>query len=176
MPILPRLRRDRVLSRLRHDRDSFLSRLRRDGGSVSLWVVMFAFITMILLTLVVDGGQVMIAKSRAADIAEQAARAAADDIAPAALRQGQVTIAGDACDANGPAAGLVSTYAKGDKVTATMQSCAIGTDGQGNPDVTVGIQVSMTPVIPAGAFSNVQVSASETAYLACGSADARTAC
>ena len=62
---------------------------RRDRGSVSLWVVIFAFVTMVLLTLLVDGGQVMIAKSQAADIAEQAARAAADDIAPAALRNGQ---------------------------------------------------------------------------------------
>ncbi len=68
---------------------------------MSLWVVIFAFVTMVLLTLVVDGGQVMIAKSRAADIAEQAARAAADDIAPAALRNGQVAIAGNACDHNG---------------------------------------------------------------------------
>ena len=44
-----------------------------DRGSVSLWVVMFAFVTLALLILVVDGGQVIIAKSRAADIAEQAA-------------------------------------------------------------------------------------------------------
>ena len=53
-----------------------------DRGSVSLWVVMFAFVTLALLILVVDGGQVIIAKSRAADIAEQAARAAADDHRP----------------------------------------------------------------------------------------------
>ena len=68
-------------------------RLREDRGSVSLWVVIFAFVTLALLVLIVDGGQVIVAKSRAADIAEQAARAAADDINPAALRNGQVTIA-----------------------------------------------------------------------------------
>ena len=151
--------------------------VRQDRGSVSLWVVLFAFTTMVLLTLVVDGGQVMIAKSRAADIAEQAARAAADDISPAALRNDdQVVVAGGACGATGPAADLISTYAKGGDVTASMQSCAIGTDAQGTPDVTVGVQVSMTPVIPAGAFSSIQVSASETAYLACGTADQQTAC
>ena len=33
----------------------------RNRGSVSLWVVIFAFVTMVLLTLVVVGGQVMIA-------------------------------------------------------------------------------------------------------------------
>ena len=42
-----------------------------DRGSISLWVVIFAFTTMALLVLVVDGGQTMNAKSRAADIAEQ---------------------------------------------------------------------------------------------------------
>ncbi len=71
---------------------------RTDRGSVSLWVVIFAFVTLYLLVLVVDGGQVIVAKSRAADIAEQAARAAADDINPVALRNGQVAIAAGACD------------------------------------------------------------------------------
>jgi Flp pilus assembly protein TadG len=153
-----------------------LRRRHGDRGSVSVWVVIFAFTTMILLTLVVDGGQVMIAKSRAADIAEQAARAAADDIDPAALRGGQVAIAQGACDAAGPAAGLITSYAKGVGVTASMQSCAIGTGPGGAPDVTVAVQVSMKPAIPAGAFSAISVSASETAYLACGTANVRTAC
>jgi Flp pilus assembly protein TadG len=145
--------------------------LRRDRGSVSLWVVIFAFVT-----LVVDGGQVMIAKSRAADIAEQAARAAADDIATGALRNGQVAIAGGACDAVGPAAGLISTYAKGVDVTALMRSCAIGTGPEGTPDVTVGVRVSIKPAIPAGAFSAISVTATETAYLACGTATQVVAC
>jgi Flp pilus assembly protein TadG len=147
---------------------------RGDRGSVSIWVVIFAFITMILLTLVVDGGQVMIAKSRAADIAEQAARAAADDIEPATLRAGQVAIAQGACDLNtGPAAGLVAMYGKG---AASLRNCSIGTDAQGDPDVTVQVQLSVSTAIPAPAFSGITVSASETAYLACGTADARTAC
>jgi Flp pilus assembly protein TadG len=147
---------------------------RRDRGSVSVWVVIFAFVTMILLTLVVDGGQVMIAKSRAADIAEQAARAAADDINPATLRAGQVAIAQGACDlGNGPAAGLVAMYGKG---TASLRNCSIGTDAQGDPDVTVQVQLSVSTAIPAPAFTGVTVSASETAYLACGTAGARTAC
>jgi Flp pilus assembly protein TadG len=150
--------------------------LRRDRGSVSLWVVIFAFVTLVLLALVVDGGQVMIAKSRAADIAEQAARAAADDIDLATLRTGQVAIAQGACDAAGPAAGLVTTYAKGVGVTASMQSCAVGTGPGGAPDVTVAVQVAVRPAIPSGLFSAISVSASETAYLACGTANVRTAC
>jgi len=152
------------------------TRLRQDRGSVSLWVVIFAFVTLALLILVVDGGQVIVAKSRAADIAEQAARAAADDIDPGALRQGQVTIAPGACGIPGPASDLVSTYQKGVGVTASMQGCTIGTGPQGAPDVTVRVQVSMTPVIPVTPFGTINVTASETAFLACGTADARVAC
>jgi Flp pilus assembly protein TadG len=147
-----------------------------DRGSVSVWVVIFAFTTMVLLTLIVDGGQVMIAKSQAADIAEQAARAVADDISPAALRANRIALAAGACGAAGPAAGLISSYAKGVGVTASMQSCTVGTSALGTPEVTVGVQVSTHPAIPTGAFSAIDVSATETAYLACGTADARTAC
>ena len=148
----------------------------RDRGSVSLWVVIFAFVTLALLILIVDGGQVIVAKSRAADIAEQAARAAADDINPAALRNGDVTIAAGACGIPGPASDLISTYQKGVGVTASMLDCHVGTGPQGAPDVTVQVQVSMKPFIPVNPFSTINVQASETAYLACGTADARVAC
>ena len=148
----------------------------RDRGSVSLWVVIFAFVTLALLILVVDGGQVIVAKSRAADIAEQAARAAADDINPAALRNGHVTIAAGACATPGPASDLVSTYQKGVGVTASMLGCQPGTALQGAPDVTVRVQVSMKPFIPVSPFGTITVTATETAFLACGTADARVAC
>lgn len=159
----------------------------RDRGAVAIWVVIFAFITMVLLILLVDGGQVMAAKSRAADIAEQAARAAADDINPASLRAGrQITLALGACGPAGPAASLVASYAKGVGVTATMQGCDVGTAAQGTPgaargttevpEVTVTVQVSTHAAIPAGLFSTIQVSARESAYLACGTADALAAC
>jgi Flp pilus assembly protein TadG len=159
-------------------------RRSRDRGAVSIWVVIFAFITVVLLILLVDGGQVMIAKSRAADIAEQAARAAADDINPASLRSGgQIALAAGACGPAGPAAGLVSSYAKGVGVTASMQGCSVGTaeaPGAGTtsqvPEVQVTVQVSTRAAIPDGLFSTIQVSASESAYLACGSADALAAC
>jgi uncharacterized membrane protein len=148
----------------------------KDRGSVSLWVVMFAFVTLALLILVVDGGQVIVAKSRAADIAEQAARAAADDINPGMLRTGQVTIDPGACLVPGPASELVSTYQKGVGVQASMQGCVIGTDPQGAPDVTVEVRVSMTPFLPVSPFGTINVTATETAFLACGTADARVAC
>jgi Flp pilus assembly protein TadG len=147
-----------------------------DRGSVSLWVVMFAFVTLALLILVVDGGQVIVAKSRAADIAEQAARAAADDIDPGALRNGNVEIAAGACGVPGPASELVSTYQKGVGVTATMLTCNPGRGPEGAPDVTVQVQVSMKPFLPVNPFGTITVTATETAFLACGTAGARVAC
>ena len=57
-----------------------------DQGSVAVFTVVFAVAVIFLLALIVDGGNAMNARERAADIAGQAARAAADDISPATLR------------------------------------------------------------------------------------------
>ena len=87
-----------------------------------------------------------------------------------------MTIAAGACDTAGPASDLISTYQKGVGVTASMLDCHVGTGPQGAPDVTVRVQVSMKPFIPVNPFSTINVQAAETAYLACGTADARVAC
>lgn len=155
--------------------------IRRDRGSVSLWVVIFAFIAFWLLIVVVDGGQVMNAKSRAADIAEQAARAAAEDVNVPALRAGTVQIEPAACDAGGPADNLVQTYAKGIGVTASMTNPSGGPPCQvetinGVPAVQVWVQVQMKSTFPIPPFTTITAQTSETAYLACGSNTKRTAC
>lgn len=144
----------------------------KDRGSVSAWVVVFAAVTLVLLWLVVDGGQVMAAKSRAADIAEQAARAAADyGIKIPALRSGTVQI--DMVAGCAAAANVVTSYSKG---TATISGpCVPGNSALGRT-VTVQIQMSYTPVIPSPLFPGTRVTGSATAYLACGNANARTAC
>ncbi len=59
---------------------------RGDRGSVSVYVVMLAVPFLMLAGLVVDGGGVLVAKQRAADEAEQAARAGANAIDIAVLR------------------------------------------------------------------------------------------
>ena len=53
---------------------------------MAVFTVVFAVAVIFLLALIVDGGNAMNARERAADIAGQAARAAADDISPATLR------------------------------------------------------------------------------------------
>jgi len=152
-----------------------------DRGSVSLWLVIFAFTTIALLVLVVDGGQTMNAKSRAADIAEQAARAAADDVNVGQLRGGTIGLGGNACDLKqGPAAQLVASYAAGvPGATATLTNCTSSvTDVGGNPSLTVTatVQLSVRPALPVPPFTTISATAQETAYLACGSADQREAC
>ncbi len=51
-----------------------------DRGTVALFTAIFAVFVLVLAGLLVDGGLAIHARQRAADIAEQAARAAADDI------------------------------------------------------------------------------------------------
>ncbi len=174
-----RVRPSAPLARHPHGRQ----RRGRDRGSVSLWVIIFAFTTLALLVLVVDGGQTMNAKSRAADIAEQAARAAADDVSVAGLRagQGKVALAGGACDLqNGPAAQLVADYAgrvPGSTVTLTRCTPSVTTvGGTAAVSVTAAVQLSVRPALPVPPFQTINATAQETAYLACGSADQREAC
>ena len=51
-----------------------------ERASIAVFTVVFAVAVVLLTALIVDGGIAMNAKERAADIAEQAARAAAGDI------------------------------------------------------------------------------------------------
>jgi Flp pilus assembly protein TadG len=150
----------------------------RDRGSVALWAVIVTFAVLVLLTFVVDGGQLMNAKERAADVAEQAARAAANDIDITQLRSGQVAISPQACDTAGPAASLVASYAKGTGLNAVIPAsyrnqpgCKTGTmvTGTGPQNfATVTVEVTTNPVIPLGIFGSYQIPATETAFLDCG--------
>lgn len=59
-----------------------------DRGSGAIAVVIFALLFVVLASFVVDGGMAISRRERAADLAEQAARAAAQDIDVDALRSG----------------------------------------------------------------------------------------
>ncbi len=60
----------------------------RDAGSVTVLVAVLGFALLLMLGLVVDGGRQLIAYRRAANDAEQAARAGAGALNPAGLRTG----------------------------------------------------------------------------------------
>jgi hypothetical protein len=131
-----------------------------------VFTVIFAIAVIALTALIVDGGIAMNARERAADIAEQAARAAAGDIDVIALRRtGVATIGPGACTLAGQ---LVQQYAAGsatgvDAVTsATMNGCAVGADS-----ATVQVTITTRPLIP-GVLGDFTETAQESATAQCG--------
>jgi Flp pilus assembly protein TadG len=136
-----------------------------DRGSVTIWLVIFAFTSLILLAFIVDGGQYMNARERAADIAEQAARAGANQVSVADLRAGNFVIPrAAACAA---AQSLVTSYASGslspnDAGATTMSYCNVN-----GPTVTVRVSVAVTAPFPLGTAFGA-TGAQESATLECG--------
>jgi Flp pilus assembly protein TadG len=133
---------------------------------VAVFTVIFAMAVILLTALIVDGGVAMNARERAADIAEQAARAAAGDINVATLRStGVATIDRGACTLAGQ---LVQQYARGssagvDAVTsAAMDSCLAGPD-----TATVQVTITTRPLIP-GVLGDFTETAQESATAQCG--------
>ncbi len=139
-----------------------------ERGSIAVFTVVFAIAVIFLTALILDGGVAMNAKERAADIAEQAARAAADNIDVVALRlTGKAAIGPGAC----PLAGtLVATYAQGastglDAVTsATMDTCTapVGADA-----ATVQVTITTRPLVP-GVLGSFTETAQASATAECG--------
>ena len=128
-----------------------------ERGSASLFVVFFALAALALASLLVDMGSAINAQERAADLAEQAARAAADTIDVASLRGGTVAI--DQRTACASAGNLIQAYASTSGIRAAMsQPCQYPSARQ----VTVYVQVTTTPVISAF-FGSFTMRAHETA-------------
>jgi Flp pilus assembly protein TadG len=133
-----------------------------DRGSVSLFLVIFTFAAFTLLALLVDGGTALNAKMRAADIAEQAARAAANQVDVAGLRSPDPTVAigPGACEA---AAVIVGQYQVTSHTSASMRDCDAPT---GATVAKVYVSVTTSPVIPL--FGSFTMSAEATASPVCG--------
>jgi Flp pilus assembly protein TadG len=135
----------------------------RDRGSISLFLAIFAVAALALLALLVDGGTAINARERAADIAEQAARAAANQIDVADLRSGnpQVMIGPGACVA---ADSTVAQYQAASHLAASVHNCDAPV---GATSATVQVSVQTRPLIPL-MFGNFTMTASATAYPQCG--------
>jgi Flp pilus assembly protein TadG len=102
---------------------------------MAVFVVVFGVAVLLLAGLLVDGGAAINARLRAADIAEQAARAGADTIDVDHLRAtGNVRLqgGGQACTR---AAAIVRAH--GD-ATAALAGCSLGGGGQ---QVTVSVRL-----------------------------------
>lgn len=130
---------------------------RSDRGSTAIIVVLFSVGVFALAGLVVDLGAVMNANLRAADIAEQAARAGADTIDEDRLREtGEIQIrdAGVAC---ARARNIVGAH---QEASAVLESCAV----EGGQRVTVSVKTEWKAIFLAVAgFEGGIVSAEVTA-------------
>lgn len=100
-----------------------------DRGSLALFVIVFAVAVLALAALLVDVGSAMNVKQRAADAAEQAARAAADDVSLTGLRQSGVAEI-DTTSACAQAGQLVGQYARANDVSLALDTSQ-GYDGTG---------------------------------------------
>jgi Flp pilus assembly protein TadG len=151
MPVPPRLKALRS------------RRPRGERGSFTFAVIFWALIAMMLAGLVVDGGLSVTERQRAGDIAEQAARASANDLDQNALRAGRYVLAAQACD---QAKALVA--ASGTDVSLT------GCDSTGTlrlanglvvPTVTVRVRVQYAPILVGMFYSGlVTANAAATAH------------
>jgi type II secretory pathway pseudopilin PulG len=128
-----------------------------EQGSVTVFVVFFAMVALALASLLVDVGNAVNAQERAADLAEQAARSAANAISVADLRNGTVVI--DQARACVNALNLIQAYADAGRIDAAMTGpCTYPSPRQ----VTVYVSVTTTPLISAF-FGSFTMRAHETA-------------
>jgi Putative Flp pilus-assembly TadE/G-like len=128
-----------------------------DRGSLTLFVLFFAITALVLASLLVDVGSAVNAQERAADLAEQAARAGANAIDLAALRNGNVVV--DRSDACVSAGQVIQKYATISGIDAAMtQNCTY----PGPRQVTVYVSVTTKPIITTF-FGSFTMKAHETA-------------
>ncbi|GAB2916342.1 pilus assembly protein TadG-related protein [Nonomuraea fastidiosa] len=108
---------------------------RGERGSMSVFTVLFSVVVFLLAGLLVDGGSAINARLRAADVAEQAARAAADQLDVDHLRQtGETRLLGED-----------QVCARAEEITAAQGGgdvrfgeCTV--DGQAQVTVTVSVR------------------------------------
>ncbi|TDD12599.1 hypothetical protein E1292_01135 [Nonomuraea deserti] len=102
---------------------------------MSVFTVLFSVVVFLLAGLLVDGGAAINARLRATDVAEQAARAGADQVDVDHLRTtGETRLLGDA-EVCGRADEIVAAHGGGD---VTRGECAVE---QGQAQVTVTVTV-----------------------------------
>lgn len=129
-----------------------------DRGTVAMFTTIFAVFVLMLAGLLVDGGLTIHARQRSADIAEQAARAAADDVDVAYLRQtGRARI----IDSEEPCQRARLLVAKYPEVTGPAK-CMISPD-QSTAYVTVTITVHLQ-LLSAFGFPDMPKSSTASAH------------
>ena len=130
----------------------------RDRGTVAMFTTIFALFVIVLAGLVVDGGLAIHARQRAADIAEQGALAAADEVDQGVLRstgQARITDTRAAC---ARAERLVATYRE---VTGRAK-CQIEGGRTARVVVQIKVRLQLLAIVPG--FSDFTMTSAATAH------------
>lgn len=139
------------------------------GFAVPLFVVLLAVTAAACLSLLIDGGRATTAQRNVHSIAFQAARSAAQELDPAALRNGQIVVTSAAdgaarstaatlLDGAGLAGSVISVHINGRRITVTISatqslttSAALGrssvtVQGVGSTRIGAGVVSEETPL------------------------------
>ena len=127
-----------------------------DRGLISLYVVAMTVGLLAMAGLVVDGGNAINARQRAADLAQQAARAGADALSPVSLRTGEpsqlradpgaATRAADAVLSDGAVTGTVTVQGSAVTVTVTVHERTTVLSAFGLTEVTGSAAATAIPL------------------------------
>lgn len=134
------------------------ARVRDERGSMSVVVVLWALVITMVAALVIDGGLAISQRERAADLADQAARAEAQNVDQNALRtSGAAQIAADDCGrALAYLAGAAGSVHYGtaeidqgygnEGADGGPDGCALSSAAPGNT-VTVSVHLTYSPFV-----------------------------
>ena len=146
---------------------TFCVRIHRpsgERGSFTFAVIFWARIAMMLAGLIVDGGLSITERQRAGDIAEQAARAGAEELDPADLRLDKLTIESDAACTRAQDVATASGLPAGSLV-CDLPGTTTASTGQAVPDFTVHVTITYSPILLGMFYSkDLTAKASATAY------------
>ena len=126
-------------------------RRRDERGSMTVFVVLWSLVIVIVAALVIDVGLAISQRERAADLADQAARAEAQNLSTASLRQtGAAVIQDDGClRATDYLANAASSIHYGTAVLTTgfgNGGCQVVGNAPGN-SVTVSVSLTYSPFV-----------------------------
>jgi hypothetical protein len=130
------------------------ARLRADRGSATGWAIGTTLVGLLIVALVFDGAAAMTARAAALDVAQQAARAGADQLDLALLReQGVVAVDPAAAQAtaeqwlhNADAEGAVNATAADVTVTVTVTQPTVLLAVVGIPTFTITSAATAQPL------------------------------
>ena len=147
-------------------------RKRDERGSMTVFVVLWSLVIVMVAALVIDVGLAISQRERAADLADQAARAEAQNLSTVALRQtGGAVIQDDGClRATNYVTNAASSIHYGSAAINTgygTHGCSLSGNGPGN-SVTVSVNLTYSPFVFDLFSGTVTVTETGTATAAAG--------